>query len=293
MTDLQFGILVASDVSEAPSQEITGRVVTIEDLGFDRAVLPDRIGNPTNADRARRESWAVMTGVALATSRIRISMQACNPYRLPPAVLARRAITLDRLCAGRLEVDVGAATFASGPEAAMANEPVEQTEQTRPLAEYVAKVDSLMRAVASVFAHEGMGLSPEGVAIAPSAAQRLRPPLILGGRSPYELRIAATYADTWNTHGSSGIDCGELAALTARQNRLLDHLCQQAGRDPASLTRSLSMSGPVDPWRAHRSFDEIVDQFAAVGITEFVVGWPPPGRYDEVEAIANRIPCRS
>ncbi|MFV8053621.1 LLM class flavin-dependent oxidoreductase [Mycobacterium sp. 48b] len=285
MAQLQFGVLIFPD---ATVQEIAGRVVVAEDLGFDRAVFPDHINDPRGGNSTWHDSWAVLASAASATSRIRIGMLVANPILRPPAVLAKQAITIDHLSAGRLDMGLGTGIFAFDHHA-VGSRHWGRAERMQRFAEYVAIVDGVMRAAGTTFAHQGDWLSTAGVVTAPAPIQRPRPPLVIGGQSAPVLRLAATYADTWNTHGPTGIDFEELLVLTARQNRLLDDLCHRAGRDPATVTRALTMFGAVDPWRTRRSFDEVVDRFAGVGISEFVLHWPPPERFDELQAIADRI----
>jgi alkanesulfonate monooxygenase SsuD/methylene tetrahydromethanopterin reductase-like flavin-dependent oxidoreductase (luciferase family) len=127
------------------------------------------------------------------------------------------------------------------------------------------------------------------VPTAPGPVQRPRPPLIVGGQSPSVRRVTAAWADIWDTHGPIGAGFEEILETTARQNRELDELCVAAGRDPASLRRSLTTLLATDPWSAPVSFEEVVERFTAAGMTEFVFGWPPEDRFGELERLAQVV----
>ena len=88
--------------------------------------------------------------------------------------------------------------------------------------------------------------------------------------------IAARYADVWH--------CGGDTETLIRKSRLMDELCERAGRDPATLRRASSLS--LEP-----SHDEIAARIEALeeaGFSYMMCGWPPQGR-PVVEAFAERF----
>jgi len=104
------------------------------------------------------------------------------------------------------------------------------------------------------------------------------------------LRIAARYADRWNSYGS--ID--EIRERNAR----LDEACAAIGRPPGEIIRSffgmaprLTMAGrlPTDPWASPDAFGEAVERFRAVGIDEFLVDGPEPHQLDVMERVASDV----
>lgn len=84
----------------------------------------------------------------------------------------------------------------------------------------------------------------------------------------------AERAEVWNTHGPAHIDLGGLVALTTRQNRELDQLCQAAGRTPGTPRRALTLFGATDPWNAPARVPDVIARFTCIGIHEFVIHWP-------------------
>jgi alkanesulfonate monooxygenase SsuD/methylene tetrahydromethanopterin reductase-like flavin-dependent oxidoreductase (luciferase family) len=66
------------------------------------------------------------------------------------------------------------------------------------------------------------------------------PILIGGGGVKVTLRLVAEYADMWNSFGPP--------SNYQRLNGVLDDWCQKVGRDPATIERTVSITGgPTDP----------------------------------------------
>jgi len=63
---------------------------------------------------------------------------------------------------------------------------------------------------------------------------------MIGGNGPHMLKIAAQYADTWNTFGGINVKSfEEMLTLTRHRNVMLDGYCAEIGRDPTTLRRSV------------------------------------------------------
>ena len=59
----------------------------------------------------------------------------------------------------------------------------------------------------------------------PEPIQKPRPPLMIGGNGPRMLKIAAQYADTWNTFGGMDVkSCEEMLTLTCKRNKRIDRI---------------------------------------------------------------------
>jgi hypothetical protein len=81
----------------------------------------------------------------------------------------------------------------------------------------------------------------------------------------------------------------EVVDTTRHQNHELDERCAHLGRDPAQLRRSLVMWAPLDPWAAPGAFERIVESFGDVGISEFIVMWPPEDKVRLLDRVAATI----
>jgi alkanesulfonate monooxygenase SsuD/methylene tetrahydromethanopterin reductase-like flavin-dependent oxidoreductase (luciferase family) len=283
MTALSFGVLLYPDASLL---DLPNQFRWLEELGFGQVLLPDHSSDLRDRDGAWFDGWSVLPLAAQATDRVRIGTLVSNPILRPAATLARQALTVDHLSDGRLDLGVGAGLF-EWDHHAVGEQPWSPRERAGRFADYVAILDGILRNDENRFTHEGQWLSARDVPTAPGPVQRPRPTLIIGGQSPTVLRVTAERADVWNTIGPIVDDAGEVLAVTARQNKLLDQLCEANGRQPTSLRRSYTPFGPFDFWNQGMPFESLVEQFAAIGMTEFVIELPPSDRLAEFEKLAT------
>ena len=89
-------------------------------------------------------------------------------------------------------------------------------------------------------------------------------------------KITAQYADTWNSYGGDGLSAAQMLKLTRERNRLLDEFCEQIGRDPKTLKRSLLVYGePADmAYASVDGFHEVIGSYQETGIDEFIIYYP-------------------
>ena len=73
----------------------------------------------------------------------------------------------------------------------------------------------------------------------PKPVQHPYPPVLVAGRSAAVLRVAAEHADLWNIAGGDIADAAQRSAL-------LDRYCTELGRDPAAITRSITLHVSYD-----------------------------------------------
>lgn len=281
----RFGVMVYPD---RPFPALIEQVQRIEALGFDQVFVPDHIGDLRDLRGPWFDPYTVLAAASLQTETIRIGTLVSNPILRAPAILAKQAMTIDHLSGGRFDLGIGAGVFA-WDHAATGTEPWMPKERAGRFADYVAIVDGILRGGGEPFTFEGEWQFAREVPTAPGSFQHPRPPIIVGGQSPTVLRVAARYADVWNTIGPMGAGADEILETTARQNRLLDELTEAAGRDPATLRRSYALYGPFDPWESPVSFAQVVDQFREIGMTEFVTNVPPDDRLAEFDALARDV----
>jgi alkanesulfonate monooxygenase SsuD/methylene tetrahydromethanopterin reductase-like flavin-dependent oxidoreductase (luciferase family) len=92
------------------------------------------------------------------------------------------------------------------------------------------------------------------------------PILIGGGGEKVTLKLTAEHADLWN-----GIGPPE---TWQHKNNVLTQWCQDIGRDPAEITRTVAIGSKDVPGN--------LDAFAEAGATYFILGLGEPWDYDLV-----------
>jgi len=282
---VRFGILIPQD---APFETLVQRWRRAEELGFDTAYVADHSGDYRNLDGYWLDGWTVLAHLASHTERIRIGTLVTNPLLHHPAQLAKQAVAVDQLSGGRLELGIGTG-IAGFDHDAVGQDYWQPRERVARFAEYVEVLDGVLRSTGRSFQHDGTYYRTTGTPVSPGPHQRPRPPITVAGQSPTVLRVAARYADCWNTHGPFGQTVDEIAELTAQQNQRLDQLCEDNGRDPSTVRRSLLLFDALDAWASEDHFEKVLLQFRETGIHEFVVFWPPPDRAALLDHAAERV----
>jgi probable F420-dependent oxidoreductase len=208
---LTFGVTFLSPSSGA---EWTKKCRHAETLGYDVLLIPDHLGWPA--------PFPSLVAAAQATERPRVGTFVLNAAFWNPVLLAREVATTDQLTGGRLELGLGAgyvrAEFEqAGLEYGSPRDRSDRLERT---------VQELERLLADE-AHE------------PAAAQRPRPPLLLGGNGNRLLRLAARHADVVAFTGAESAP-----GKTDGSLRLLD---PEAFADRVATARRLAGEYGTDP----------------------------------------------
>jgi probable F420-dependent oxidoreductase len=209
-----------------------------ERLGFDRVWISDHFfysfarygADPTPI--AAVEPLTALAGIATTTDRIRLgSLVLGAPFR-HPAIVAKMAVTIDRLSNGRVDLGVGAgwleAEFAAfGYRFGSAAERFDTLEETL----------RVLRALGGgeTATLDGPSVSLRGARLVP-APEQPRIPLWIGGKGgPRMLDLAARHADGWNAAWRwAPVTFGERVADVRAA-------CERNGRDPATLRLSVGL----------------------------------------------------
>ncbi len=189
------------------------------------------------------EGWTLLSALAGQTDRLRVGMLVTSNRFRPPALMAKIATTVDVISGGRLDFGIGAGSRPSNPMARR-----EYDAHGLPYDDFADSVTSLDEALvvirrlwtaAEPFDFAGAHVRVTGAFGSPKPAQRPHPPIIIGGRSTKLLRVVADHADLWNIPGGDLDDAVERSAL-------LDRYCDDIGRDPASIVRSMHLPVSYD-----------------------------------------------
>jgi alkanesulfonate monooxygenase SsuD/methylene tetrahydromethanopterin reductase-like flavin-dependent oxidoreductase (luciferase family) len=259
---------------DAPFPELVERATTGEALGFDTIYVPDH-SRPWRHDPEPGgvwfDGWTALTTFVRATSRARVGTLVSNPVLRPPGLLVREALAVDHLSAGRLQLGIGTGIAGFDHEATGTPYwPI--AERLARFREYVAFVDAALRAVGT-FTASGPHFSGKLTGL-PPPVQTPRPPITVAGASRGVRAVAVARAECWNTHGAFGVGPDDIVEHLASLNRDVSERCEAAGRDPASLCRSVLLLGALSPWTRRSRLAGLVEEMSAIGFEEVVVFWP-------------------
>lgn len=275
---LRFGICTDQNMDWPTTVE---RWRYLESLGFDSLWDCDHLVHPSKSDGPYHEGWTLLAGLATVTERVRIGVLVSSNTFRHPSLLAKEAATVDHISNGRLEVGIGAGWYV--PEHEMFGlefpEPPELVSRFR---EAVEIIDHLLRNEYTTYHGEHYQL--ENAAFRPGPVQQPRPPLTIGAKKRKMLRIAAEYADRWNSSGT--VD--ELH----QRNELLDEQCAAVGRNPDEIIRSLygwAAIMPDDPWESVEAFQDVIGRYREAGINEFIIDQPREEQFDVLEQVAADV----
>ena len=224
-----------------------------EEHGFDGLFRSDHYTAIIEPRAGALDAWATIAGLAALTDRIRLGTLVSPATFRHPSVLARMAVTVDHISNGRVEVGLGSGWYER-----------EHVEHGFPFTTSKERFELLSEQVEIVirswteesFDHAGDAYTLRDQTALPRPVQQPHPPLVLGSSSikPRFAALAARYASEVNTLGAPN---DELRERKAR----LDRACEDAGRDPATLTYSVMTTCFVG--RDHAEVVERVRRFAA------------------------------
>jgi F420-dependent oxidoreductase-like protein len=205
------------------------------------------------------EAWTTLAAMAEVVKRIRIGINVTGNLYRNPSVLAKTAATVDQFSGGRVEFGIGAswAEFEFTSLGIPFPPPRERMER---LEEACEVLKLLWTQDVSDF--EGQHYRLKGAIAEPKPVQKPYPPFWIGGSGEKRLlRIAAKHADVWNIVGGQPDEA-------LRLSRVLDAHCEEVGRDPGEIRRSIGVPfRPDEPDRTLRDADALVER----GFTELLI----------------------
>jgi len=206
------------------------------ETGWDGLWAADHFMPAASPDnRPMLECFTVLAGIAASVPRLRIgSLVAGNTYR-HPAVLANMVATLDQVSGGRVVLGLGAG-WQENEHAAYGIEYFDVPGRLARLEEACAVVRHLLDVPRSDV--HGRFYSLTDAPAEPKPVQAHLPLLIGGGGEKVTLRIAARWADEWNTWG--------LPDVLATKGTVLDRHCDAIGRDPRTIVHSAQVLVAVE-----------------------------------------------
>ncbi|HET9847602.1 MAG TPA: TIGR03560 family F420-dependent LLM class oxidoreductase [Candidatus Dormibacteraeota bacterium] len=285
-----------------------------ESAGFEQVTVMDhfyQIANVGTEDEPMLEGYTALAGLARETRKVRLGTMVTGVTYRNPALVAKMVTTLDILSKGRAICGIGAAWNES--------EHLGYGYDFPPIRERMDRLEEALTIIKLMFTQERPSFTGTHYRIdrALNSPRPLQPggPKILvgGGGEKRTLRLVARYADMSHWFGS--------LADIKRKSEILDRYCDEEGRDPATITRT--MGSPVvlveDEGQAKAVMErmpperrtafqpatpeqaaEILEDYKEIGIQGFTFNNPTlntPEEFDRLErlltAVKGRQPVRS
>lgn len=211
--------------------EIAEMCRVIEAAGFDSIWVGDHLLYEDGGRRGPWEAWTTLAAVAAVTERVAIGpLVAALPFH-HPAMLAKQVATVQELSGGRLTFGVGAGWNQ-----------VEFEAFGLPYERRVDRFEDSIGVIRRLLAGETVTHDSEFVSLMDCVllpeSRFGPPPYFVGSNRPRMLSITLPWVDGWNSwFRDFDNDPDALPPLVSR----IETACRRAGRDPASLEKSVAL----------------------------------------------------
>lgn len=246
--------------------EVRDIALAVQDEGFDAIWVGDHLlYRDGNTVTGPWEAWSVLAGLAEATERISLGPLVAATAFHNPAMLAKKAATVDEISGGRLILGIGAGWNRAEFDAFG----FPYDHRASRFEEALAIIHGLLSGDTVTF--DGAFHSVEECVLVPPPRPG-GPPIMIGSQGPRVLRAALPFAAAWNGwYAWFGNDVERARELLA----VVDDACRDVGRDPLSVSRSVTV---------------LVEAPGSVGNAERAKRWDdPPAVSGSVGEIAGAL----
>jgi F420-dependent oxidoreductase-like protein len=252
-----MSLRIFTEPQQGPSYEQLLAVAhTAQECGFAAFFRSDHVlkmGSATGLP-ACTDAWVTLAGLARDTSTIRLGTMVTPVTLRPVGTFTVVAAQVDHMSGGRLEIGLGAGWYEAEHQAFGVPFPALGTRYDL-LEDQLAILHGTWSASpGSTFELRGRTCAVHIDADTVRPRQQPHPPIVLGGQGgPRSARLAATYADEYN---SSFVPAETMRDVHDRVRRA----CEGAGRDPSTIVYS---AGQV--LCCGRTEAEVATRAAAIG----------------------------
>jgi len=230
MSGVTIGVLLWNMAPDWPTFERAAR--RVDELGYDHIWTWDHLhaifGEP---QQPVFDGWMSLAAWAKVTSRVRLGLLVgANTFR-NPGLVAKMATTLDHLSDGRAILGLGGAWFRYEHTAHGIEFGQSPGERLKWLDESAAAIRAVLDG-GSATSEPDAHYSFSDLRQEPLPSQSRLPIMIGGSGEKKTLRTVARYADMWNMSGTPEVVHHKMAVLDAH--------CEDVGRDPAAIERTVS-----------------------------------------------------
>jgi alkanesulfonate monooxygenase SsuD/methylene tetrahydromethanopterin reductase-like flavin-dependent oxidoreductase (luciferase family) len=283
-----------------------------DDLGYARITYGDGLGSFTH------DGWTMLGALATLTRRARIGPAVTYAFDASahhPSWLAKRAVAVDHLSRGRLDLRLGVGAEDDSAARGWTSHGIDYPSaraRLHTLEESIGIVRALWREREGVD-HRGGRYALRGARIGAGPLQDPAPPIWIAAMGPRALALTARCADGWEASYLSPAD------FSTRSQRL-SALLRDEGRGVDSLPRSIELDAIVtkpgesvepglarfcaarDITRAHPLVDTLLvgdggamavqtARYEAAGATDLMLGFADFPATDMLEAFAAAVVC--
>jgi alkanesulfonate monooxygenase SsuD/methylene tetrahydromethanopterin reductase-like flavin-dependent oxidoreductase (luciferase family) len=271
---VRIGVLV---LPTDPFERAVAQVRRLEEMGYHSLWTYDHLSWRRYRDKPWFAAVPWLTGMAAATSRIRLGTMVASPNFRHPVTFAKEAMTLDHVSAGRLTLGLGAG--GTGFDATeLGADVLAPGPRVDRLTEFVDVLDALLCQPET--SYRGAHYTVDAAMMLPGCVQRPRVPFAIAAGGRRTLGLVARHGDAWITYGDTGTteQTGAHAEAAVRhQGELLAEHCAAIGRDPAGIDRIIVVGSTTErPLASVDAFADFVGRYAALGFTEVVFHHPRP-----------------
>ncbi len=234
---MKIGIQLPEVEREVGWPEVRDIALTAEEVGFDSIWVGDHLlfREDETGTRGPWEAWSMLAALAEATDTVQLGPLVAATSFHSPAMLAKKAATVDEISGGRLILGLGAGW----------NEP-EYRAFGFPYDHRVARFEEAFTIIRTLLREGSIDFEGRYYTLRDSELlPRPRPdiPLMVGSNGPRMLRITAPHVDMWNSwfvwFENSPDQLGPLV-----EN--LERACAETGRDPASIEKTAAVYVQLD-----------------------------------------------
>jgi alkanesulfonate monooxygenase SsuD/methylene tetrahydromethanopterin reductase-like flavin-dependent oxidoreductase (luciferase family) len=222
-----------------------------EEIGLDSVWVGDHLlyrddGKPT---RAPWEAWTTLAALAAVTRRVEIGPLVAATSFHNPAMLAKKAATIEEISGGRLVLGLGAGWNRAEYDAY--GFPFDH--RVSRFEEAFTIIRSLLRTGRSDF--RGTYYRLDDCELLPLGPRPGGPPLMVGSEGPRMLGITLPHVDAWNAWFTW---FGNTPDGYRPMRQRIDAACRAAGRDPGAVERTVALFVAF-PGAQGRSLGDLAD----------------------------------
>lgn len=262
----RFGLFMSQ--AAKPWTQVRDEFALADELGFDHAWLVDHLLDTDGPPELPcLEAWTLLAAIAASTSRVRLGVLVSSNTFRSPALLAKEAVTVDHVSGGRLILGIGTGWHEDehrryGFDLPDAPERVARLEEA---VELVVRLQEEPR-----LSYEGRYYSTDDAVFEPRPVQRPHIPMLIAAHRPRMIRIAARWADQWDTFPElAGTATDGVTTSVGERMAMLDAACADVGRDPGTIRRSVW--GTPDTLASEAAFAAFARRHLELGFTDISV----------------------